>query len=49
MPGNLGVPLEGDRDVGELCGSHQERETDVLKYFEENKNMSFTAMKIYAH
>ena len=20
---NLGVPLEGDRDVGELCGSHQ--------------------------
>ena len=23
MPENLGVPLEGDRDVGELCGSHQ--------------------------
>ena len=20
---NLGVPLEGDRDVGALCGSHQ--------------------------
>ena len=23
MPENLGVPLEGDRDAGELCGSHQ--------------------------
>ena len=23
MPENLGVPLEGDRDFGELCGSHQ--------------------------
>ena len=23
VPENLGVPLEGDRDVGELCGSHQ--------------------------
>ena len=23
MPENLGVPLEGDREVGELCGSHQ--------------------------
>ena len=23
VPGNLGGPLEGDRDVGELCGSHQ--------------------------
>ena len=23
MPENLGVPLEGDGDVGELCGSHQ--------------------------
>ena len=23
VPENLGVPLEGDRDFGELCGSHQ--------------------------
>ena len=23
VPENLGVPLEGDWDVGELCGSHQ--------------------------
>ena len=23
VPENLGVPLEGDGDVGELCGSHQ--------------------------
>ena len=23
VPENLGVPLEGDRDVGELFGSHQ--------------------------
>ena len=23
MPENLGVPLQVDRDVGELCGSHQ--------------------------
>ena len=23
MPENLGVPLEGNRDVGEHCGSHQ--------------------------
>ena len=23
VPENLGVPLEGDRDVGALCGSHQ--------------------------
>ena len=23
VPENLGVPLEGDRDVGEFCGSHQ--------------------------
>ena len=23
MPENLSVPLEGDRDFGELCGSHQ--------------------------
>ena len=23
VPGNLGVALEGDRDVGELCGSNQ--------------------------
>ena len=23
VPENLGVPLEGDRDVGEHCGSHQ--------------------------
>ena len=22
LPENLGVPLEGDRDVGALCGSH---------------------------
>ena len=25
VPENLGVPLEGDRDFGELCGSHQGR------------------------
>ena len=24
LPENFGVPLEGDRDVGALCGSHQE-------------------------
>ena len=23
VPENLGVPMEGDRYVGELCGSHQ--------------------------
>ena len=23
VPENLSVPLEGDRDFGELCGSHQ--------------------------
>ena len=23
LPENFGVPLEGDRDVGALCGSHQ--------------------------
>jgi len=23
VPENLGVPLQGDRDVGELCGAHQ--------------------------
>ena len=23
VPENLRVPLEGDRDFGELCGSHQ--------------------------
>ena len=23
VPENLGVPLEGDRDAGDLCGSHQ--------------------------
>ena len=23
VPQNLSVPLEGDRDFGELCGSHQ--------------------------
>ena len=23
VPENLGVPLQGDRDAGELCGAHQ--------------------------
>ena len=27
---NLGVPLEGDRDVGARCGSHQGCQVEVI-------------------
>ena len=29
VPENLSVPLEGDRDFGELCGSHQGNNINV--------------------
>ena len=51
VPENLGVPLQGDRDAGELCGAHQG--CQVLCYstatspkmlvdlFAKNKSISF--------
>ena len=40
MPENLGVPLEGDRDFGELCGSHQGCQVPFRPPIQEGKGMT---------
>ena len=35
VPENLSVPLEGDRDFGELCGSHQGCQVPFLYFYED--------------